>query len=208
MTYVPNETDQKKRGMSPVGSVDFPAALDGMNPAVIVLPLVFLTTPGVAASRWLRRFRGDAGPRPAKVKDMGQWLIAKLASFATMLAMLMAGLGLVPLALTIYKAIAGINKYAPAVIGLVLLALLFTHMYLMWRDLKDAKVDKPALWMTPAPILAVLMLVGPVVWHEITDQAGQTMQMVFGGTPDAIHSDNGDDKPKKAHHSSSHGKGK
>lgn len=215
-----------------MNSVDWTTALDGVGPAGVLLPLLFLTAPGLAISRGLRRWRkapaarrataplggksrgglpGKGGGAPGRAKRKLTWasIVAWLASVVTMLAMLAAGLGLVPLARVGYNAIASTGKWAPAITGLILISAVLAGGLMMLHDLKDGRVDHPPLWLAPAPILAVLILAAPVAWGQITDQAGHTAQMVFGGytgdKPGGHKSKS--EKKTKAKKAESHGRG-
>jgi hypothetical protein len=197
-------------------SVDLGAGFEGVDLARIVLSIVFLTAPGVAAAIGLKRFRtarpapppprqeksakGGKGskqanaqegkPRKRRKRSLGQMI----ASVLTVAALLVAGLGLVPLVKAIYGAVDQQYEYGAAVVGLIALVLLLAKGIAMTRDLRDGKIDHPMLWLAPVPLLAMLVWAMPVVWGQITDQAGQTAEMVFGGSEDSGKGD----KPKKA----------
>lgn len=177
--------------MDPV--VNLGAGLDAVDWADIVLKIVFLTVPGIALAQGLKRFREPGGPSLGGGKT--DWMKAhlhqlgtKLASFITVVAMLAAGLGLVPLAQALYRLISGINPMAPALIGVAVLVLLFAKGLALSRDLKDGKIDRPQVLLAAAPLVALLIWVFPMVVTQITDQATETAQMVFGR--DGENSDN------------------
>lgn len=164
---------------------DLVAGFGGVDLPGIVLNLVFLTIPGLALVKGLKRFRapgqdpgGMGGGRGGQVKAHLQRAGGQVASFVTIVAGLTAGLGLVPLARAGYVLIAGVDEAAPAVVGVVVLAVLLVKGLVMARDLMDGKVDRPLLWLAPVPLLALLVWVAPVVADQITDQAGKTVQMV------------------------------
>ncbi|RFS84131.1 hypothetical protein D0T12_18400 [Actinomadura spongiicola] len=166
------------------------AALNGLDLAGIALNLVFLTIPGLALAKGLKRFRSpgqdpggfpgetESGGRGGQVKAHLQRAGGQVASFVTIVAVLTAGLGLVPLARAGYELVAGVNEAAPAVVGVIVVAVLLVKGLVMARDLMDGKVDRPLLWLAPVPLLALLVWVAPVVVDQITDQAGQTVRMV------------------------------
>ncbi|CNE78146.1 Uncharacterised protein [Mycobacterium tuberculosis] len=162
------------------------AGLGGVDLTGIVLNLVFLTIPGLALAKGLRRFRGPGrslgemggGGRGGQVKAHLARAGGQAASFVTIVAVLTAGLGLVPLARAGYVLIAGVHEAAPAVVGVIVVAVLLVKGLVMARDLMDGKVDRPHLWLAPIPLLALLVWVAPVVVDQITDQAGQTVRMV------------------------------
>jgi hypothetical protein len=186
-----------------MGSIEFGSGFEGVSLASIVLGIVFLTVPGVATAIGLSRFRkpaprskaaavprpggenprGRASRRPAaaartRKRSAGNWI----ASVLTVGALLWAGLGLVPLTKALYRAIERRYEYGAAVVGLIALVLLLAKGIAMARDLKDGKVDHPMLWLAPVPLLAMLFWAAPVVFGQITDQAGQTGQAIFGGS--------------------------
>ena len=177
--------------------MDSSAGFEGVSLASIVLGIVFLTVPGVATAIGLNRFRkprskaparpprgehprARAGRRPAaartRKRSAGNWL----ASVVTVFALLWAGLGLVPLTKGAYRAIDRQWEYGAAVVGLIALVLLLAKGVAMARDLRDGKVDHPMLWLAPVPLLAMLFWAAPVVFGQITDQAGQTAQAILG----------------------------
>lgn len=102
----------------------------------------------------------------------------QLASTVTIVALLMAGLGLVPVVRAVYVLVAGLDEAAPAVVGVVVVAVLLVKGLVMARDLMDGNVDRPLLWLAPVPLLSLLVWVAPVVADQITDQAGRTVRMV------------------------------
>ncbi|URN01228.1 hypothetical protein LUW76_46895 [Actinomadura madurae] len=167
---------------------DLVAGLGGVALKDIVLNLVFLTFPGLALARGLKRFRApspasgememEGGERGGQVKAHLQRAGGQVASFVTIVAVLTAGLGLVPLARAVYELIAGVDEAAPAVVGVIVVAVLLVKGLVMARDLMDGKVDRPLLWLAPVPMLALLVWVAPVVADQITDQAGKTVRMV------------------------------
>lgn len=165
---------------------DLVAGLGGVDLTGIVLNLVFLTVPGLALAKGLKRFRAPsqppgelvAGGRGGQVKARLQRAGGQVASFVTIVAVLTAGLGLVPLARAGYELVAGVHEAAPAVLGVIVVAVLLVKGLVMARDLMDGKVDRPHLWLAPVPLLALLVWVAPVVADQITDQAGQTVRMV------------------------------
>ncbi|WP_433474962.1 hypothetical protein ACQPZP_40845 [Spirillospora sp. CA-142024] len=173
---------------------DLVAGLGGVDLKGIVLNLVFLTVPGLALAKGLKRFRvsgGAPGQVPGafpgqtgdgagggQVKAHLRRAGGQLASFVTIVAVLTGGLGLVPLARAGYELLAGVHEAAPAVVGVVVVAVLLVKGLVMARDLMDGKVDRPYLWLAPVPLLALLVWVAPVVVDQITDQAGQTVRMV------------------------------
>lgn len=165
---------------------DLVTRLGGVNLTGIALNLMFLTVPGLALAKGLKRFRvpggapgqtGD-GAGGGQVKAHLRRAGGQLASFVTIVAVLTAGLGLVPLARAGYELLAGVHQTAPAVIGVIVVAVLLVKGLVMARDLMDGKVDRPHLWLAPVPLLALLVWVAPVVVDQITDQAGQTVRMV------------------------------
>ncbi|GLZ09730.1 hypothetical protein Acsp03_71960 [Actinomadura sp. NBRC 104412] len=170
------------------GLVDLGSSLGGLDLKSIVLNLVFLTVPGLALAKGLQRFRvpagtdemgfgGEAGRR-GRAKAHMQQLGGQLASFVTIVALLTAGLGLVPLVRAVYELVSRVDPAAPAVIGVIVVAALLVKGFVMARDLMDSKVDRPQLWLAPVPLLALLIWVAPVVADQITDQAGQTVRMI------------------------------
>jgi hypothetical protein len=169
---------------------DLGAGFAGVDLADIVLKIVFLTVPGIALAKGLERFREPAGPavgggKAAWVKARLNRLGTKLASFITIVAMLAAGLGLVPLARAVYTLISGAHEVAPALIGVgvIVVAVLLVKGFVMdreGREVMDGKVDRrPLLLLMPVPLLAMLVWVAPVVWAQITHEAGQTVQMIM-----------------------------
>ncbi|TDB79707.1 hypothetical protein E1264_35115 [Actinomadura sp. KC216] len=165
---------------------DLVAGLDGVDLPSIVLNLVFLTLPGLALAKGLKRFRTPSqdlggmggGGRGAQAKAHLQRAGGQVASLVTIVAVLTAGLGLVPLVRAGYELVAGVDEAAPAVVGVIVLAVLLVKGLVMARDLMDGKVDRPLLWLAPVPLLALLVWVAPVVADQITDQAGKTARMV------------------------------
>lgn len=142
----------------------------------------------------------------ARAKAKRARLLGKAASNVSVVGLVAAGLGLVPLAHVVFQLVS-LYKWGPPVAGLVVVVLGLAKLLLMLKDLKDGKVDKPWLWLTPVPLLAMLLWVGPVVWQQATDQAKETGQMMFGdkdksATPahhhtghNTHHKPNGDGKP-------------
>lgn len=168
---------------------DLGTRLGGLDLQGIVLNLVFLTIPGLALAKGLKRFRspggggeasfgGDGGGRGGQAKAHLQRMGGQAASFVTIVAVLTAGLGLVPLVRAIYEMVSRVDAVAPAVIGVIVVAVLLVKGFVMARDLMDGKVDRPHLWLAPVPLLALLIWVAPVVGDQITDQAGRTAKMI------------------------------
>ncbi|MGP4030251.1 hypothetical protein [Actinomadura sp. 3N407] len=166
---------------------DLVAGFGGVDLPGIVLNLVFLTIPGLALAKGLKRFRTPnqdpggfpgGGGRGGQAKAHLQRAGGQVASFVTIVAVLTAGLGLVPLVRAGYELVAGVDEAAPAVVGVIVLAVLLVKGLVMARDLMDGKVDRPLLWLAPVPLLALLVWVAPVVADQITDQAGKTVRMV------------------------------
>lgn len=156
--------------------------------------------PGPAQAGKKKRGR-QAKQRRSRLKALFARMLGWLASVVTMLGMGAAGFGLVPLAHLVFQLVST-YKWGPAVAGLVVVVLGLAKLLLMVKDLKDGKVDKPWLWLAPVPLAAMLIWVGPVAWHQATDQAKQTGQMMFGGndkhaTPAHPH------PTHKTHHSGS-----
>lgn len=175
-------------------SVDWAAALEGVTPAEILLPLLFITAPGIAACKGLSRFR-KGKPQPAQRQKPGvpgPPVLTKrkrgwgqiVASALTALALLGAGYGLVPLLGVAYKVIAG-YKYGPAVAGLIVLVLLLAKGIAMFRDLSDGKMNHPWLWLGPVPLAVLFVWAFPVMWDQATDQAALATRVVIGGIKDA-----------------------
>jgi hypothetical protein len=168
--------------------IDLGARLGGVDLTGIVLNIVFLTIPGLALAKGLKRFRTpreidqfsaiEDGGRAGQVKARVQRAGGQLASFVTIVAVLTAGLGLVPLTRAGYEMLAGLNEAAPAVIGVIVMAVLLVKGFVMAHDLMDGTIDRPHLWLAPVPLLAMLIWVAPVVTDQITDQAGQTVQLI------------------------------
>jgi hypothetical protein len=160
--------------------------LGGVDLTGIVLNLVFLTVPGLALAKGLKRFRAPGetpggmgeGGRGDQVKAQLQRMGGQVTSFVTIVAVLTAGLGLVPLVRAGYEMVSGVDEAAPAVIGVIVGAVLLVKGFVMAHDLMDGKVDRPHLWLAPVPLLALLIWVAPVVADQITDQAGQTVRMI------------------------------
>jgi hypothetical protein len=202
-----------------MGSVDLTAGLEGVDPVPIVLSFVFLTVPGIAFAKGLTRFRrprpapvpgvkpgtspagGSQATRPARKKkrSLGNWI----ASVLTVAALLVAGFGLIPLTKAGFGMITG-YKYGPAVAFIAAAVILLAKVIAMVRDLGDGKVDHPYLWLTPVPLFALVVWAMPVVWGQITDQASQTGQMIFGGDKKA---DQSHSKPHKKAHRGDHSGG-
>jgi hypothetical protein len=171
-------------------AITLPAGLDAVYTTDVVLAFVFLTVPGIALAMGLKRFRkpGDDGPllgggRGGRVKAALHQPMIKAASFVTLLALLLAGLGLVPLARAVYDQLSGVNKWAPALIGLAVVVLLLVKGVAVARDLADGNVDRPYLWLAAAPLAAMLAWAVPVVYGQITEQASRTVQMMIGKQP-------------------------
>jgi hypothetical protein len=202
-------------------AIALPAALEGVNLTDIALAFVFLTVPGIALERGLKQFRtapaetpfGD-GQANGRLRRRASRLTSQLASFITIVAMLAAGLGLVPLAEAIYKPLSGLNKWAPALVGVAVLSLVAIKGFVMYRALKNGepiagnkgkKGDQPWVWLAPVPLLTMLWWTAPMVWDQMTNQAGQTVQMIFGKHPadGQGHHDEGSDS-KKEHKRPSH----
>jgi hypothetical protein len=195
-------------------AIGLPVALEGVNLTGIALALVFLTVPGIALERGLKQFRTPPAEIPmggGQAKGRMRRWTSQLASFVTIVAMLAAGLGLVPLAEAVYKLLSGLNKWAPALVGLAVLSLVALKGFVMYRALKNGepvagkKGDRPWVWLAPAPVFAMLWWTGPMAWDQMTSQAGQTVQMIFGDHPAAGqgHSDEGGES-KKEHKRPSH----
>jgi len=157
---------------------DLVAGLDGVDLKSIVLNLVFLTIPGLALATGLKRFRTPDETGGGGLKSQVQKASTQLASTVTIVALLMAGLGLVPVVRAVYVLVAGLDEAAPAVVGVVVVAVLLVKGLVMARDLMDGNVDRPLLWLAPVPLLSLLVWVAPVVADQITDQAGRTVRMV------------------------------
>jgi hypothetical protein len=196
-------------------AITLPAGLDAVYTTDVALALVFLTVPGVALAMGLKRFRrpGDDGPslgggRGGRVKAALHQPMIKAASFATLLALLLAGLGLVPLARAVYDQLSGVNKWAPALIGLAVVVLLLLKGVAVARDLADGNVGRPYLWLAAAPLAAMLAWAVPVVYGQITDQASRTVQMMFGKHPAGgqHHHDEGSDSKEEQKRPSPGGK--
>ncbi|MFG2245510.1 hypothetical protein [Spirillospora sp. NPDC048823] len=188
---------------------DLVAGLGGVDLPGIVLNLVFLTIPGLALAKGLKRFRTPGqdpggmggGGRGAQAKAHLQRAGGQVASFVTIVALLTAGLGLVPLVRAGYELVAGVDEAAPAVVGVIVLAVLLVKGLVMARDLMDGKVDRPFLWLAPVPLLALLVWVAPVVADQITDQAGKTVRMVVDQAKADVQdrdAEPSDDKPAKS----------
>lgn len=189
---------------------DLVAGLDGVDLPSIVLNLVFLTLPGLALAKGLKRFRTPGqdpggmggGGRGAQAKAHLQRAGGQVASLVTIVAVLTAGLGLVPLVRAGYELVAGVDEAAPALVGVIVLAVLLVKGLVMARDLMDGKVDRPLLWLAPVPLLALLVWVAPVVADQITDQAGKTARMVVDQAKTDVQDRDGEqppsDKPGKS----------
>jgi hypothetical protein len=198
-------------------AIALPVALEGVNLTDIALAFVFLTVPGIALERGLKQFRTPPAETPfgdgQATGRLRRWT-SQLASFVTIVAMLAAGLGLVPLAEAIYKLLSGVNKWAPALVGLAVLSLVALKVFVMYRALKNGepiagkKGDRPWVWLAPAPLFAMLWWTGPIAWEQMTSQAGQTVQMIFGEHPAAGQgrSGEGSDSKKEHKHPSRSGK--
>jgi uncharacterized membrane protein len=169
--------------MSMDSTLALPAGLDTVDTTGIALTIVFLTVPGIALTHGLKRFRDPAGAPGGKVTAALQQPLIKLASFVSLLAMLAAGLGLVPLAHALYQLISGTSEWAPALIGVAVLALLLIKWVVVSRDLADGKVDRPYLWLAPVPLAAMLIWAAPTVYEQITDQAQGSVEMLLGKHP-------------------------
>lgn len=148
--------------------------------------------------------KGRAKESGSKAKGFLVRLFGRFCAIVTMLGVGVAGLGLVPLAHVVFQVVS-LYKWGPSVTGLAVTVVLLTKGFLMIKDLKDGKVDHPMLWLMPLPLIAMLLWVGPVAWHQATDQAKQTRQMMFGGAKDKAT------QVAKHHHGSHkphHGSGK
>ena len=150
---------------------DLVAGLDGVDLKSIVLNLVFLTIPGLALATGLKRFRTPDETGGGGLKSQVQKASTQLASTVTIVALLMAGLGLVPVVRAVYVLVAGLDEAAPAVVGVVVVAVLLVKGLVMARDLMEAGLRNRWMWL-------LLVWVAPVVADQITDQAGRTVRMV------------------------------
>lgn len=160
-------------------------------------------TPAAAAAA----AAGSPGGKKTKLLRRGllSRLWARIVAFLTVAAWAGAGLGLVPLGLVIFRAVEHTNKWTPLLVAVGLVVLLGATILKMIKDLKDGTVDKPGLWAVAAPIVAVMFVVGPGLWNQAKDQAGQTAKMMFGQSSPGQHHDSGTHH-KKPH--SGHGSGK
>jgi hypothetical protein len=205
-----------------VDPIDWAHAMQGVNPT----DLVVLTLPGAALALRLTKItkkygggrprgRGDAAVPPMQAagkpggrkklrllpKGLLGRTVARFLPFLTAVSWALAGLGLVPAALVIYKAISKTSPWTPLIAGVVLVSgLAFTGLK-MFKDLKDGRMDKPALWLPAASIIAVLFLVGPIWWQQATDQAHRSVRMMFGQSTPSEHPAEHHKKPSRHHDS-------
>jgi hypothetical protein len=227
-----------------VGTADIHTVLAGVDWTDVGLKFAFLTIPGVALAKGLKKFRalgrgpllprtspaGSQAARPqpggnpaqlngnqaapgrkkgrrakasgSKAKGFLVRLFGRACAIVTMLGVGVAGLGLVPLAHVVFQLVS-LYKWGPALTGLAVVVVGLAKVFLMVKDLKDGRVDKPMLWLMPLPLVAMLFWVGPVAWQQATDQARQTGQMMFGGVKDKTTQITTRHGGHKAHHSGS-----
>lgn len=204
-------------------SVDWAAGFEGVSLASIILGIVFLTVPGIGLAKGLAKYRKPAkgsgrpslpratGDNPrsgmrrrsagaataaAGQKKKRSWINIG-ATLVTVVALLLAGLGLIPLMKALYRAIDHKWEYGGALVALIALVLLFAKVLAMVHDLKDGHMDHPMLWLAPIPIVAMLVWGFPALRAEMADRAGQSIQAVLGGSGTSSDEGNGSKKTDK-----------